>query len=323
MKAINRVLFIGSKQIGLQILREIYSLSPETLIGILTIDDSDDNRSVLMNFKHFANQNGIGLHIAKNRKESEEVIRRSGPDLCFVVGWYWFIGSDILDLVPSGFIGIHNSLLPEYRGGSPLVWSIINGEKQVGFSFFSFTRGMDEGNIWAQGSVKIDGQDYISDILKKLEGKTVHVLQENYLKILNGTAIPVEQDHGLATYCVSRSPDDGNINWSKCARDVYNFIRAQSDPYPGAFTYFGSRKLKIWRARLFDKPYYGAPGRIARISNNGVYIICGDYSAIIVEEVGVGEKRGNATELMKSIKGKICSSIVDSMATEKYSKDGY
>jgi len=317
MNKINRVLFIGSKQLGLRVLKLMYSLSPKTLIGILTIDDSDDTRSVFADFQQFSNQNELVLHVAKNRKESEKMILELKPDLCFVVGWYWLIGNNALDSVPFGFIGIHNSLLPKYRGGSPLIWPIINNEEKVGFSFFSFTQGMDEGDIWAQGSVSVEEQDYISDILKKLEGKIIRVLQEKYLQILDGEVTPIEQEHELATYCAQRFPNDGNINWHKSALDVYNFIRAQSDPYPGAFTYFNAQELKIWRARVFDRPYYGTPGQVARIASDGVYVICGDHRAVVIEEVEIGGKRGNAKEFIKSIKGRMCSVIADSMTDVK------
>jgi len=291
----------------------MYSLSPETLIGIITIDDLNDKRSVLIDFQHFSSKKKLALHVASNKKESEEIMLKLKPDLCIVVGWYWLLSSKVLDSVPYGFIGVHNSLLPKYRGGSPLVWSIINNEKRVGFSFFSFTKGMDEGNIWAQGSVNVEEQDYISDLIKKLEEKTIQVLRTIYLQILNGNIAPIEQDHDLAVYCTQRFPADGNINWYKSAQDVCNFIRAQSDPYPGAFTYFDSQELKIWRAKVFNRPYYGTPGHVARVSDEGVYIICGDHRAIVIEEVELEGERGAAKKFIKSIKGQMRSMIADNM----------
>jgi len=305
MRKVKKVLFMGSKHLGLQVLREIFALSPETLIGILTIDDSSDTRTVLGDFQGFSCQKDLVLHVAKNRRHAEEIVYALKPDLCLVVGWYWLISNAALNSVPSGFIGIHNSLLPKYRGGSPLIWSVINNDKKVGCSFFSFTQGMDEGAIWVQGSIRVEQQDYISDILKKFEEKTIQVLQANYLKILYGDLKPTEQDHTLATYCAQRFPLDGNINWSNSAQDVYNFIRAQSNPYPGAFTYFDAQELTIWSAVLFDKPYYGTPGQVARIAHDGVYVICGDDRAILIKEVGRNGKKSKANAVIKSIKARM------------------
>jgi len=314
LSQVNRVLFLGSKQLGLRVLQEIHSLCPESLVGVLSIDDRNDTRSVFTGFTEYATEHALDLHVAKNGKDAERIVRDLQPDLCLVVGWYWLISSEALNAVPFGFIGIHNSLLPKYRGGSPLIWPIINGDKEVGFSFFSFTPEMDDGPIWAQGRVNVEDDDYICDVLKKLEDKTIEVLQEHYINILNGTTTPADQDHQRATYCAQRFPYDGNIDWRKPAKDVYNFIRAQSDPYPGSFTYLDGQQLTIWSARLFEEPYYGTPGQVARLSDDGVYVICGDHRAIVLQQVSLGGQRGDARRFIKSIKSRMSSIPGESLA---------
>ena len=302
-----RVLFMGSKSLGLRVLQEIHRLSPDTLIGAVTIDDRSDPRTKLTDFQTFSDDHKVELHVASNRKHSEHLIQELKPDLCFVVGWYWLISDTVLDALPLGFIGIHNSLLPKFRGGSPLIWTIINGEKEAGFSFFSLTSGMDEGRIWAQQRIPIGERDYISSILEKIETEVIAVLQRDYHEIINGSIKPVEQNHELATYCAQRFPGDGNIDWSKPAQEVFNFIRAQSDPYPGAYTFFQAQEMKIWKARFFERPYFGTPGQVARISSNEVYIICGDHHAIVLEEVELDGKRRKPTDFIKSFKGRLSS----------------
>lgn len=309
----NRVLFIGSKQLGLRVLQEICSLAPHKLIGIMTIDDRSDTRTKYEEIIKFANTHQLNLYVAKNRTHSEEIIANLQPDICFVVGWYWLINQSTLEQVPGGFIGIHNSVLPRYRGGSPLIWPIIKGENEVGFSVFTFTDGLDEGPIWAQGKVSVGEDDYVSEILQKLEMLTVDVVRQNYLGIINGTLRPVEQAHELATYCSQRFPADGNIDWQRSAQEVFNFIRAQSDPYPGAFTYFENQQMIIWKARVFEFPYYGTPGQVARILNDEVYVICGDDRAIVLQEVEVNGVRAKATNFIRSFKIRLSQ-----VPTEKY-----
>ena len=305
MRKVNRVLFMGSKRLGLRVLQEMYALSPEKVVGVLTIDDTDDTRSVFPDIKDFSKRNRLKFHVAKNRAESESIIQDVAPDLCLVVGWYWLIRDIVLDAVPRGFIGVHNSLLPKFRGGSPLVWAIINGEHQVGVSFFSFRPGMDAGPIWAQGKVRVELQDYVSDVLDKLEEETVRLLKGSYWRILDGSIEPVDQDHEQATYCAQRMPSDGNVDWYAPAQKVYDFIRAQSDPYPGSFTYFKGEILKIWKAHLFDKTYYGKPGQVARIGDDGVYVVCGDHHAVILDEVEWKKERGEATRFIKSVRARM------------------
>ncbi|MBF0522815.1 MAG: methionyl-tRNA formyltransferase [Candidatus Omnitrophica bacterium] len=301
MRSIKRVLFMGSKDLGLGVLKEMVALSPKTLIGALTIDDKSDCRSALSDFKVFAKEKNIKLYVASNKADSERIIQELKPDLCFVVGWYWLISDATLDGVAKGFIGIHNSLLPQYRGSAPLVWAMMAGEKKVGFSLFTFTKGMDDGPIWVQGSVSVEDSDDIGDVLVKLKTKAVKTVHEKYPAILDGKIKPVAQKHNQATYCAQRLPSDGNINWSEPARKIYDFIRSQANPYPGAFTYYQSAELKIWRAQLCDKVYFGTPGQVAQIGKDGVYVICGDNRAIILKDIEFGGKRQPAQEILKTI----------------------
>jgi len=306
------VLFLGSKGLGLKAVKEMYAIAPESLRGVITIDDSSDTRSAYSGFRDFERETRLDLHIAKNGKSAEAIIAEHKPDLCIVVGWYWLISEATLSSVRQGFVGIHNSLLPKLRGGSPLVWSIILEHKEVGCSLFSFTPGLDDGPIWAQGSVPLDDDDYVSDALAKVEQKAIDLFRHNYPLILAGTLSPMEQDHSLATFCAQRMPSDGSIRWDQSARAIYNFIRAQSHPYPGAYTFLKSDKLSIWRARLCPYPYFGTPGQIARISEDGVCVVCGDNMAIIIEEVeDNASKRGKAQDFIKSVTGRLSHSAVD------------
>ena len=299
---INKVLFLGSKEIGLIALKTIHALSPGSLMGIITFDDSTDSRTQLVAIKAFAQTANVPLFVVKGNKEAEGVIKKLKPQLCFVTCWYWLISESVLKAVPHGFIILHNSLLPKYRGAAPLVWAIINGETQIGFSLFTATQGVDEGPVWAQGAIRITASDYIADVLKKLEPKIIHVLTRAYPAILKGTIKPKEQKRMHATYGAPRKPADGNINWGKSARHVYNFIRAQSDPFPGAFTYCGASPMKVWRAKLHDACYYGTPGQVAGISPEGVIVVCGDNRAIILQSVEINAQRQPPQDFIRSIK---------------------
>lgn len=303
MTDIQRVLFIGSKQLGLQILEEMYSLSPETLAGILTIDDSADTRSVLDDIRSFSAENNLPLFIASDRHESENIIRSIGPDLCLVVGWYWLISKETLSSVPGGFIGIHNSLLPTYRGGSPLVWAMINGETEVGFSLFTLGEEMDAGDIWAQESVTVEPDDTIADVMGKLEIKSLEAIRQTYLSIIEGSAKARGQEHSKATWCKQRFPEDGVIDWKMSALDAHNFIRAQAAPYPGAYTFVDSEQVKIWRTALCEvneDSFEGLPGELIRAGDEEIYVICGDNHLLKLQEVELEGEKGDAARILQS-----------------------
>lgn len=301
MNKVDSVIFVGSKELGFKVLKSMFALAPDRLVACITIDDSKDTRSCFKLMCDFCAINNIKIYTLSRPSEINDVIYSIKPDICFVVGWYFLINKAVMDSIPYGILGIHNSLLPKYRGFAPLVWAIINGEEETGFSLFSFTDKMDEGPIWASKKIKIGETDYISDIIYKIEIEVEKLFNESYLDILDRKITPKKQENILPSYCGKRNPNDGNINWNKGAEAVYNFIRAQSRPYPGAFTYLKGEVLKIWRASIYPNTYYGSPGQVGNISDDGVTIICGDNKAILLEEVELGCKSGKPKDIIKSL----------------------
>ena len=302
MDTVADVVLIGSKELGFRALQDLYSLAPSAFSGMITIDDRADPRSSFALISAFARDRNIRLWVASNRAHSESLIREIKPQRCFVVGWYWLIGEETLKSVPLGFFGIHNSLLPKYRGGAPLVWAMLNGEKTVGISLYTLTPGIDDGVVWGQKSVTVEEEDYISDVFEKLAVKTSELLRETYLPILSGAARAATQNANQATYCAQRHPQDGRIDWSRPSRYIYNFIRSQSEPYPCSFSYYNNETVKIVRAPPLASTYFGIPGQIARIGNDGIVVCCGDNGAILIEKIEYQGIKDAAGTLIKSTK---------------------
>jgi methionyl-tRNA formyltransferase len=304
-----RILFLGSKNYGIVALRAIQDVAPRSLIGIITLDDSGDDRSRYTEIRSLASTSGITLKVISKTSELREAIIACQPDLCFTVGWFTIIPDDVLQSVPDGFVGIHNSLLPSLRGSAPFVWAILKGHPSAGITLFKFGRGLDNGDILASKSFPILSDDYIADVMEKAENLIVPLVQENFPLLLQGVlmGVPQSDDDPRLTFGAPRRPPDGNIDWFKPAGYIYNFIRAQSYPYQGAFTYHQDRKMIIRRASLFPPVYYGTPGQIAQIVADGVYVICGDDRALILNEIELHEQsgeivyQGNPNQIIKSV----------------------
>ncbi len=261
-----RICFIGSKETGLRAARTILESYPD--VAIITLDDSNDTRSMLPEFL------ALGAIAIKRPSELKDRIAEIKPDLCVVVGYYWIIGPDVINMVPLGFVGIHASLLPKYRGFAPLVWQIINGEKEAGLTLFYFDDGMDTGAIVDQIRFPIGEKENIKDVLDKSEPLIINLLMANLPKILDGTAPRIKQDHSVASYGARRTPEDGLIDWNMTAYEIHNFIRAQSTPYPGAYTIVRSEKMYIHESTMFPHEYYGVPGLVAQITGDSAIITC-------------------------------------------------
>jgi methionyl-tRNA formyltransferase len=188
-----------------------------------------------------------------NIKAFIQQVTELAPDLILVAGWYYLVPRELRDIAPKGAIGLHGSLLPKYRGGAPLVWSIINGEKEGGISMFYLDDGVDTGDIIGQKTFSIKDDETIADVLIKLN-KAAEQLLEEFLPLLAQDKAPrITQNHAEATVYPQRRPEDGKIDWSQSAKQIRDFIRAQTRPYPGAFTKIAGKKVIIWDASIFDE----------------------------------------------------------------------
>jgi methionyl-tRNA formyltransferase len=207
---------------------------------------------MLTEFRSYCGEAGLSLSVINKPGELGRLVRQYSPYLVLVVGWHWLIKPSVLKAVPGGFVGIHASLLPQYRGNAPLVWALLRGEEQTGVSLFHFDEGMDTGDIIDQISFSIAFVESIADVLEKAEKATVDLVTKYAEELRSGTAPCRKQTDELATFVSQTRPEDGHINWSQSAQELHNFIRAQTRPYPGAFTYLPNGKtLRIWRAPSF------------------------------------------------------------------------
>jgi len=286
MKTTGKCLFLGSKRLGLLCLEKLLTAHRETVSGAITLDDASDGRSELRCFLDLAAAHDLPLHILPSGCSLAEHLKTYQPALVLTCGWYFLIEPELLAVPPLGFVGFHNSLLPKYRGGAPLVWAIINGETEAGFSFFKFTPGLDDGPLFAQESVIIEADDTISDVLTKIEHLAPATLLNCYQPLLAGR-LEARPQQGSPTYSAQRQPEDGRINWRMPQRRIYDFIRAQSRPYPGAYALFEGRPVTFWRVKPVELVYYGSPGQVVHGQDKEVMVVCGDHKPLLVEEISI------------------------------------
>lgn len=281
------MVFIASKELGYQILAATLEHSPLKVRAVVTIDDRQDARSCYLQLVELCRLHELPLATLDKPSQLTQVITRENPDLCLVVGWYWLIPEALLNAVPAGFVAIHNSLLPRYRGGSPLVWAFLQGDTEVGFSVFRLQPGLDDGPLWAQHRVKVHPDDYIGDLLERVNGAVVAAWPSVLSEILAGQA-PAPQSADGVTFCGLRAPWMGQLDWSLPAGVLERFVRAQSRPYPGAFSFHQGRKVIVWRARRFEHPYLGVPGQILALKPH-LLVACGHQQALVIEELELEE----------------------------------
>jgi methionyl-tRNA formyltransferase len=205
---------------------------------------------------------GSAYQFAKKRKieiiSPSAFIKNPGQtDLIVVSGFSRLIPRKVIESARVATVNIHQSLLPAYRGRHPLNWAIINGETYTGVTIHHVSEGFDEGNVILQKRVKITDNDTVMDIYWKTVEKSCEMLHSFFRRTKQGDLTGFRQDPRLASYFPPRTPKDGKIDWTESAEKIFNLVRALTYPYPGAYFYFGRKKIVIENAQVVRK---GPPG---------------------------------------------------------------
>jgi methionyl-tRNA formyltransferase len=192
-----------------------------------------------------------------------EILKNAKLDVLFIIGWHQIVPQIVLDSSKIK-LGIHSSLLPKDRGSSPINWQIIRGETQGGVTLFHLTAGVDAGNIVDQESYIISDTDNVGTVYEKATLSSLNLLEKNWNDIHSLNLNSIIQDENKITVNKQRRPSDGLIDWSKSSQDCYNWIRAQTYPYPGAFTFYKNKKIYIWKSKITNYNFTN-PGQIIEI----------------------------------------------------------
>ncbi|MBA5600724.1 bifunctional UDP-4-amino-4-deoxy-L-arabinose formyltransferase/UDP-glucuronic acid oxidase ArnA [Pectobacterium aroidearum] len=213
-------------------------------------------------------------------------IRELAPDVIFSFYYRTLLSDDILQLPSFGAFNLHGSLLPRYRGRAPVNWVLVNGETQTGVTLHKMVSRADAGDIVAQSVVAIDDEDTALTLHGKCRTAAAALLAQQLPLIRSREIMLTPQDESQASYFGRRTAADGLVDWQKSAREINNLIRAVTEPYPGAFTFLGERKVVIWRARVLKNDSVKANGVKQElgsiISTSPLVVCCGEGALEIV-----------------------------------------
>lgn len=273
------ILFVGTVLEGRRCLEALIAQG-ERFAGLVTLDPMfASSTSGWVPFDDLAAAHEVPLVVVKdlNSPENVERIAKLRPDLILVIGWTRLLGSALLRLPPLGAVGFHASLLPRYRGRAPVNWVLINGERETGNTMFFLDDGVDTGDVIDQRRIPILDEDDCGTLYEKVADSAVDMLIEHLPQLKTGTAPRCVQDDRQATVMPRRRPADGLIDWARDSRSLFNWVRAQTHPYPGAFTTHAERRLYIWRAHaVTDVPALERPGRVLAGPDGQVCVTTGD-----------------------------------------------
>lgn len=277
------------------------SLQKDFAIKWIVLPLEKDQSPTERTLSKIASSKKIPIYNKPSFNQIEEFMEESILDFVVVCSFNKIFPQHLLGHTP--FINVHLGKLPAYRGRATVNWAIINGFNETAVSIHKVAAELDSGNLYAQKVIEIEQTDYVGDVYRKINSYIENSLANVIRKVHDG--YEGESQVGISTYCCTRLPEDGLIDWSKSSKEIYDFVRALSIPYPGAFSYIDENKIVVLESKLPPNPkkFIGRiPGRvISIIKDTGVEVLTGD-SSIIITKLLVEGREIDASELIRSTK---------------------
>jgi methionyl-tRNA formyltransferase len=275
-----RTIIIGNRKLARHLLRHTISEDWNVVGALVPEGKLATKQANFVPFSEIAADTECQIHNSDdiNNTETFDWLQQMQPDLCLCGGWSQIIDKRVLTVPSYGFLGFHSSHLPKGRGGAPVNWSFINGADEVYISLFYYESGVDAGDILTQGSVSIENRDDIGTVFDKLANEACQILSSVREQLVTNEIVAAPQSISEATYRPRRQPQDGLINWNRDPETQYDWVRAQTEPYPGAYTFLNDNKLIVWDATPADvSAGNSAPGEVINVvPGAGVDVRTGD-----------------------------------------------
>ena len=295
-----RVVFMGTPDIAAPCLKKIIADGFQ-VVGVYTQPDRPKGRGMKMVFppvKEVAIANNLPVFQPENFREDETVeqLKNLRPDVVAVVAYGRILPQRVLDLVPQGFINIHASVLPQYRGSAPYQWAVLDGLKETGVSAQFMVHAMDAGDVVGVSKTPIGPDETAGELLDRLAVLGADLLSETLTKYENKELIPVPQDESKVTMAPMLDKSMCPIDWTKNAQQIHDKVRGLH-PWPVATMELQGKKFKVHATKIV--PGSGKPGEILGLTKTGLKIACGDGAIEVTSLQAEGGKRMAAPDYFR------------------------
>jgi methionyl-tRNA formyltransferase len=294
-----RIIFCGTPPFAAPSLLHLIAQADFQIAGVVTQPDRPRGRgreTGVSAVKSAALKAGLDVYQPEKIKSDAafEYFQRVAPDAVVIIAYGQIVSQRLIDLPRLGWINLHASLLPKYRGAAPIHWAIVNGESRTGLTTMQIDAGLDTGPVLLRYETEIGPDETAPDLTARLAEAGAPLVAETLRKLERGEIEPTFQDQSLASYAPALKKEDGRIDWSLAAQEIYNRIRGL-DPWPGVFTLFRGKTCRIWgrpAAQLSPQAAAGvttpsaatswAPGSIFAFDGD-MLIACGEGTLLRLE----------------------------------------
>ncbi len=298
-----KIIFMGTPDFAVGSLEALITAGHE-VTAVVTQPDKPKGRSGKPQFspvKECAIGHSIPvLQPEKIRKpEAVEELKKYAADIIVVAAFGQILPREVFDLAQLGCINVHASLLPKYRGASPVNWCIINGDSTTGVTIMRMNEKLDEGDMLSRVEVPIARDDTAGSLFEKLSEAGARLLVDTLPLVESGKATPVKQIDEDTPYTRAMGKSHGKIDWEMCAEEIERLVRGLN-PWPSAYTYMDGKSVKLWRCEAADGGFEDADraGEIVRLGKDYIEVSCGSGSLKIFELQLEGKKRMDAKSFL-------------------------
>lgn len=295
-----RIIFMGTPDFSVLPLKRLAERKKDEIVAVITNPDKPFGRKQILTpcaVKAAATELGLKVYsYNKIRVEGIEDLKKLAPDIIVTCAFGQILSKDILDIPKFGVINVHASLLPKYRGASPIHYAILNGEEKTGVTIMKTDVGIDTGDILLKEEINIGENETCGELFERLSALGAKLLDSALDLIESGKAKFIPQDEEKATYTKMIKKEDALIDWARSAKDIKNQVRA-FNPYPAAYTFLNGEQVKIFDAEVLSGGEKGKAGEI--IATKSEFIAyCGDGALKIKSLQKAGGKRMSAEEYL-------------------------
>lgn len=300
-----RIVFMGTPDFAVPCLERLIE-SKHDIVGVFCQPDKPKGRSQVLTappIKELALKNDIPVFQPKTLKDGAgvEILKELKPDLVVVTAYGKILPEDFLGYPKYGCINIHGSILPKYRGASPVQWAVLNGDSEAGVTSMQMDAGLDTGDMLLVGKIPVDENETAEELFDKLSVLGADILEQTIIKLEEGSLVPQKQDDSKANYVGMLSKEMSGIDWSLSAWEVHNKIRGLYS-WPGASTVINGKTLKLHKAKMSDKTGNNIAGSVIE-SDKKLVVCCGDNKCVELIEIQLeGKKRMNAEDFLRGRK---------------------
>lgn len=297
-----KIIFMGTPIFAANILEELIAAGYKIDLVVSQPDKKVGRKQLLTPtpVKEVAVKHNIDVFQPARIREDFQPIVDFNPDLIITAAYGQIVPDQVLNSPKIECINVHGSLLPKYRGGAPIHFSVLNGDEKTGVTIMKMVSKMDAGAIISQAEFPIEENDTTADVHDKMIGVGANLLLDTLPSIFDGTYTLTEQDEEQVTYSPNISKEQEQIIWTKTANEVHNQIRGLST-WPGAYTNLDSKRFKIYMSNLTDIDSTGNPGTIASVTDETIYVNCSDKQIKLIKVQPAGKKQMETRDFVRGI----------------------